>query len=280
MIGDTPLWEIIGADSLAPVPRTYLTPACRCFLGIRLRTIQIIEPALQDLHSLFFIASLAALILALYDKPGWNMRNANCALGLVDVLTARTAGTIGVDPEVVHIDLNIHILGFRKHRNGSRTGLDPALCFRLRHTLHAVYAAFELHAGIDSLSCKAENCFLHSAALGLVYVNKLIFEAMTLRIPLVHSEQHSSEKRSLISAGPCPDLHDNISVIVLILGQKHNLQLPYLLFGFLFKLTKLTFCKLLHVPIRTGFRKHLLAFLYLTLGIRVFIILSDDGFQL
>ena len=53
---------------------------------------------------------LAALVLTGDDDSRGNVGDANRAVGGVDVLPARAAGAIGVDPEVALIDLDIDVV--------------------------------------------------------------------------------------------------------------------------------------------------------------------------
>ena len=50
------------------------------------------------------------------------------------------------------IDLHFHFLGLGQHRHCDSGGVDAALGFGFGHTLHPVHAAFELQAGIGTLS--------------------------------------------------------------------------------------------------------------------------------
>ena len=66
------------------------------------------QPRLQDLHRRDPVLVLGALVLALHDDVGGQVRDAHRAVGLVDVLAARPRRPVGVHLEVllVHLDLD------------------------------------------------------------------------------------------------------------------------------------------------------------------------------
>jgi len=52
----------------------------------------VVELGVQHPHGQLAVAVLAALVLALHDDAGRDVRDTHCAAGLVDVLTAGAAG--------------------------------------------------------------------------------------------------------------------------------------------------------------------------------------------
>ena len=52
---------------------------------------------------------LGTLVLALHDNTGRKMRDPDCRGCLVDMLSACTAGTIGIDTDIVIRDIDINV---------------------------------------------------------------------------------------------------------------------------------------------------------------------------
>ena len=57
----------------------------------------LVQTAAQHLPGLVAVAVLAAVVLALHDDAGRRVRDTDRRVGFVDVLSARTRGTEGVD---------------------------------------------------------------------------------------------------------------------------------------------------------------------------------------
>ena len=144
MIRHAILREVVGADALAAVTRPDLTPPLTGDCRVLPRLLSFIEFRAEDLHSAILILVLAALILTLDDGSGGNVGNADRALGLVDVLTAGTGGTVGIDLEVVGVELKVDLLDFGQDGNRRGRGVYPAAGLRDRYALDAMPAGFKL----------------------------------------------------------------------------------------------------------------------------------------
>ena len=80
------------------------------------------------------------------------MGDSDSGLGLIDVLTACTARTIGVDLQILRIDFDLYIVHLRQYRYGNGRGVDTTLGFGLRYTLYTVYARFKLEFGVSAVA--------------------------------------------------------------------------------------------------------------------------------
>src|SRR5262245_61233266 len=98
--------ERVGAD-LAAEPDLPLLPAQRRHLLFVLLPRVVVEPRAQHLHRRGAVLVLRPLVLALHDDAGGQVREADRRVGLVDVLAARSARAIGVDAQVVLVDVDL-----------------------------------------------------------------------------------------------------------------------------------------------------------------------------
>src|SRR5439155_792496 len=69
------------------------------------------EARTEDLHGRVLVRRLRALVLALDDDPRRDMRDPDGRIRLVDVLAAGARGPVGVDPQVVVLDVQLDVVG-------------------------------------------------------------------------------------------------------------------------------------------------------------------------
>ena len=93
---DARLVEHVGADLVAPadVGLGVLELLLRL---VPLAQLELVELRLQHRHRLGAVAVLRAVVLALHDDVGRQVRDAHRRVGLVDVLAAGARGAVGVD---------------------------------------------------------------------------------------------------------------------------------------------------------------------------------------
>jgi hypothetical protein len=71
---------------------------------------------------------LGALVLALHHDAGRKVGQADRGVGLVDVLPARAAGAVGVDPEIALVDLDRDgVVDLRDDRDARERGVTAGL---------------------------------------------------------------------------------------------------------------------------------------------------------
>ena len=144
MIRHTPLREVVGTDLLRAVAAPHLAFSQRRLLTRLLLLLDLIQTRPEHTEGLFLVLQLGTLILAGDDDPGRTVRDPDRAGGLVDMLSAGTAGTIGVDIAVIRVEMDFHVIHLGHDGHGSRGGMDPAAGLRHGHALHAVDAALVL----------------------------------------------------------------------------------------------------------------------------------------
>ena len=183
---------VIRDAALGEIVRPYLRRAvagtdhrsARLRLGVvRAGGIELVKAALQNAHRLFAVLDLAPFVLALHHYACGDMRDPYRGRGLVDVLPACARGTVGIDPDVVRVDDDVDVLRLGKHGDGRGAGVYAPLRFCLGHTLYAVHAAFEFHAGIGVFAVYLEDGFLYAAYLGIVHVDHFELKIMPLGVP-------------------------------------------------------------------------------------------------
>jgi hypothetical protein len=79
----------------------------------------------------------------LHDDAGRQVRDAHCRVGLVDVLTARAAGAIGVDLQIFRVDFDHDVVvDIRRHRDRGERRLAPPLLIERRDPHETVHSVF------------------------------------------------------------------------------------------------------------------------------------------
>ena len=97
MVGETALWEVVGADSVTTVTAANQAFALSRIFGSTFRAVLFLNACGQHPQCLRFVAVLATTVLALGHDAGGQMGDTHCGVGFVDVLSARTTGAEGID---------------------------------------------------------------------------------------------------------------------------------------------------------------------------------------
>ena len=141
------------------------------------------------------------------------------------MLAARAAGSERVDAQVVRVEVEIHFLGLGQDGDRGGRGVHAALRFGFGHALDAVHAALELEAGIHLVARDAEHDLLVAAEFGLGGAHDLGLPAAFIRVHGVHAVQVGGEQRAFLAARAAADLHENVFLVVRVLGQEQDLEL-------------------------------------------------------
>ncbi len=75
---------------------------------------------------------------------------------------------IDVDAQVGLVDLHVHLLRLRQHRDGHGGGVDAALVLGRRHALHAMHAALVFQPREHAAAGDLGDAFAEPAELGVV----------------------------------------------------------------------------------------------------------------
>ncbi len=225
VVGHARLREVVGPDLLGAVARTDQGPALCGVLFVFFPLLCFEEPGAQNLEGLFLVLPLAAALLALDLDPGGQVGDLHRRVGGVDVLPARPARPGGLDVQLLRLELDVDVLGFRHHRHRHGGGMDAALGLGARDPLHPVHAALILQAPEDLVAGHLENHLLESTHLRETAVELLPLPPPVLRITLVHPHQVDCEQRGLVAPGPGPDLDQGVAFLGGILRQQGVLEL-------------------------------------------------------
>ena len=154
------------------------------------------------------------------------MGDADGGLRFVDVLSPRAGGAVGVDLQVLGVDVHVHLLRLRQHRHGSGAGLNAAAGLGFRDPLYLVDAALEFQAGEHVLPLDEYAALLDAAQLRLAGAEDLRPPAPALGVHGVHPQQLPGEEGRLLAAHAGTNLQDDVPSVVGVPGQKQPLQLP------------------------------------------------------
>ena len=123
-------------------------------VGRRLALLQLdlVEPRLQHRHRLGAVLVLRALALAGDDdrsSPGGVIGDAHRAVGLVDVLAAGARGAVGVDAQILVLDLDLDlVVDHRIDPDRGEAGVAARVGVERRDAHQAMHAAFGLEPAI------------------------------------------------------------------------------------------------------------------------------------
>src|SRR5437016_4152130 len=225
VIGDARLREVVGADPLAALAGADLALAIRRDRRLPLFLRALEEPGLEDAHRLRPGLDLRALVLARHDETRRQVRDPHRGVGRVDPLPARAGRSVHIDPEILFLDLDVDVLGFRKDRDGDGRGVDPAARLGDGHALHAVHAALELQPAPGTFAVDEQDHVLESTDAGGAGVHRLDPPPLAFRVFRVHPGEIGGEERRLVAAGAGADLDEDVLVVVGIAWQEEPLQL-------------------------------------------------------
>ena len=111
----------IASYLVAPGYLCHLAPDIIQLFRVRL-LLQHKELDLQFLECFILILELGPLILAGNDNTGRERCDSDCRRGLIDMLSACAGGTIGIDSNILRIDLNVQVFLNIRHDFAGREG--------------------------------------------------------------------------------------------------------------------------------------------------------------
>src|SRR5579871_63272 len=224
VIGYAVLRKVVRADLFAAIAAANHGLAFFCQGLLLLFHFDFVETRAQDAHGLFTILDLRLLVLAAYDRVRRQVRDSYCRVGGIHRLATRSRGTKRIDPNIFKLDLDVYILGFRKHRHGNGRGMYTTLLLGLRHTLNSMDTALILHARKDAFTFDDGNDFLKSTHSRFGGGKHFDLPSLRFRIAVVHPEHLGGEKRCFVTTGSGANFKDDVLLVVRILGQQQHFQ--------------------------------------------------------
>ena len=280
MVRYTALREVIGTDTFTSVTGAHLAFTVFSNFALLFLHFNFKKARLQNFHGLFFIFQLGFFILTGYNHSSGLMGNTNRGVGGVYTLAAISGGTVNVDSQIVRININFHILGFRQHGNRRGRRMDTPAGFCTWNTLNAVNPAFIFQTAVSSAPFDREGNFLNPADIWNIGVHNLRFPALAFCIAGEHSKKVTGKKSGFASACACADLDNNVFVIVGVLWQQQDLQFIFKGCFSLCQLVQLSLAHFFKILVNTFVGQHLLAFLYPLKSLLIFVITVDNRFDM
>ena len=224
MIRHPALREIVGADFLRAVSGSDLASAKLRLRIMPLLLLHVIELGPQQGKGLGLVLKLGLLRLAVNHNPGGIVGEPHCGVRGIDALTAVSGSPHNINPDVLIVDHNVNIFIHLRHNRHTDGGcVDSPAGLGFRHPLYPMYAAFIFQPGISSLSGNHKIDFLHAADADFIHIHGFHPPPLALRIVYIEPVNLRREQGCLVPAGPCPDLHDYVLLVIGILRQKKNL---------------------------------------------------------
>ena len=246
MIRDSALREVVCADTLGAVSRSYLAPSVSRDLIVLLLYHFIVKSGLEYSHGLLSVLDLGLFVLACYHDARRQVGHTDRGVCGVYALAAVSGCSVNINLNIVRVDLNLNVVDFRKNRNSCSRSVDTAGRLSLRHSLHSVDSGLELESRVCAAAFDHNNSFLDSADSGIADLDNLCLPVAALSVSQIHSEKIVSEESCLFAACAGSDLKDNVLVIVRVLREKKNLELFLSLLHSLFEILGFLFCHLTH----------------------------------
>src|SRR3712207_3887399 len=182
--------EDVRAD-LGPEPHLCFLPALRGDLPLPLFALELEEARPQDPHRDLPVLVLAPLVLALHHDSGREVRDPDRRVGLVDVLAARPRGPVGVDLEILLVDLYLdRIIYDRGDRDRGKARVPPAPGIERAYADQSVNPPLGREEAKRVLPADAEGGALYARLLALGVLDDLEIESPALGPAPVHPGEH------------------------------------------------------------------------------------------
>src|SRR5205085_5985755 len=142
----------IGTDLVAPADIGF-GRVHRLDLGFARLQLALVKAGAQHREGMRPVLVLRSFALTLNHDAARHVGDADRAVGLVDVLPAGAGGAVGVDAQVLVVDLDLDLLvDDRVDPDGGKAGVPPRVRIERRYADQAVDAAlgFEPAIGVDA----------------------------------------------------------------------------------------------------------------------------------
>ncbi len=220
MIRYPALGEVVGSDTFGTV-----TAAHQAFTGFRhafllFLQLGILKAGGQQAQGLGAVLVLGTLFLAFHHNTRRQVGNTDRRVSFVHVLTTGTGGAEGIHPQVRFVDLDCFgFVGLRHHGNRAGRGVNAALGFGFRHSLHPVRTGFKFQRAINTIAREAGDDFLETAVLPFIFAEHLDLPPAFLGIAGIHAKQVAGKDSGFIAPGAGTDFQEHILGVIGVFGQ-------------------------------------------------------------
>ena len=153
------------------------------------------------------------------------MRDADCRLRTVDVLSARARRTVGVDAQIVRIDGHLDLLCLGQDGDGHRRGVDAPAGLRDGNALDAMRPALILEFTVCAGTADEKGDLLEPADLRRIAAEHLGAPTLPLGVACIHAKEARGKECRLLTAHAAANLDDDILIVVRVARQEENRQL-------------------------------------------------------
>ena len=188
-------------------------------LGLALAQFEFIQTRLEHLPGFVAVAVLGAVVLTLHDNAGRLVRQTHGGVGLVDVLTTRAGGTVGVGTHVGRVDVDLdRVIHFRIDHHRAEAGMATGVGVERRFAHEAVNARLRAQEAVGVLARHLDSRALDAGHFALGFFEQFGREALALAVAQVHALEHAGPVLRLGTTGACLDL-DEAGVFVHGVGE-------------------------------------------------------------
>ena len=204
----------VGADLRAEVDVLGLAALARDLLPA-LALLELEQLGAQHGHRLGLVRGLRALVLALDDDPRRLVGDAHGRVGLVHVLAAGAAGPVGVDLQVVVVDLDLaDVLDHRRDLHTGEARLAAVGGVERGQANQAVNALLGAEQPVRVFSLDQERGGLDAGFLARRRLEQLDVEPAPLGPSHLHAQQHLRPVLGVGAAGPGVDRDQRVARVV------------------------------------------------------------------
>ena len=204
----------VGADLRAEVDVLRLAALLRDLL-LAAALLGLDQLRAQHRHRGRAVRGLRALVLALHDDAGRLVGDAHGRVGLVDVLAAGARGAVGVDLQVVVVDLDVaRLLDDRRDLDARERRLAPVGGVERAEADEAVHALLGGVEPVGVLALRAEGRRLDAGLLPRARLQQLGLEAAALGPAHHHPQHHLRPVLGVGAARAGVDGHERVAGVV------------------------------------------------------------------
>jgi hypothetical protein len=193
----------------------------------------IVETPAQDLQGGGAILVLRSLVLALHDDLGRKVRDADGGVRLVHVLPAGAARAVGIDAQVLFLDLDFDVIvDLGEHRDAREGGVAPRLGVEGRDPHQAVHPLLGVQVAVGVLARHRERGAAQPGLVAGLDVEHFGLVAAPRRPAQVHPHQHLGPVTGVRATGARVDGYDGVRGVLLAAEHPPELRIGELGVGF------------------------------------------------